>query len=52
MAKVVVEQDAAILGQIYPDAQRRIELNNEVGMDWGQRNFDSFPEVVMPNLSK
>jgi phenylpropionate dioxygenase-like ring-hydroxylating dioxygenase large terminal subunit len=52
MAKVVVEQDADILSKIYPDAPQKIKLNNEVGMDWVHRNFDSFPEVTMPNLSK
>ncbi|MBE9211269.1 Rieske 2Fe-2S domain-containing protein [Plectonema cf. radiosum LEGE 06105] len=51
-AKVVVEQDADILGKIYPNSQHKIKLNNEVGMDWVRRNFESFPEVVEPNLSK
>ncbi|NJM18634.1 MAG: Rieske 2Fe-2S domain-containing protein [Richelia sp. SM1_7_0] len=51
-AKVVVQQDADILGKIYPNSQQKIKLNNEVGMDWVKRNFDSFPEVVEPNLSK
>jgi phenylpropionate dioxygenase-like ring-hydroxylating dioxygenase large terminal subunit len=44
LAKVVVEQDAAILSKIYPGAPQKIKLNNEVGMDWVHRNFDSFPE--------
>lgn len=52
MAKVVVEQDAAILTKIYPDTQQKIKLNNEVGMDWVNRNFNSFPEIAAPNLSK
>ncbi|MBC6436291.1 Rieske 2Fe-2S domain-containing protein [Nostoc sp. HG1] len=51
-AKVVVEQDADILGKIYPNAPRKVKLNNEVGMDWVRRNFESFPEVATPNLSK
>ena len=51
-AKVVVDQDADILGKIYPDSPQKIKLNNEVGMDWVRRNFESFPEVVEPNLSK
>ncbi|MGF1677123.1 MAG: Rieske 2Fe-2S domain-containing protein, partial [Rivularia sp. (in: cyanobacteria)] len=51
-AKVVVEQDADILGKIYPNSQQKIKLNNEVGMDWVRRNFASFPEVIEPNLSK
>ncbi len=50
--KVVVDQDADILGKIYPDTPRKIKLNNEVGMDWVRRNFESFPAVVEPNLSK
>ncbi|MFG6101033.1 Rieske 2Fe-2S domain-containing protein [Leptothoe sp. EHU-05/26/07-4] len=51
-SKVVVEQDADILGKIYSDTPRKIKLNNEVGMDWVRRNFESFPTVVEPNLSK
>jgi Vanillate O-demethylase oxygenase C-terminal domain len=43
MAKVVVEQDVAILANIYPNAPQRIKLNNEVGMDWVHRNFENFP---------
>ncbi|MEA5451398.1 Rieske 2Fe-2S domain-containing protein [Leptolyngbya sp. CCNP1308] len=50
--KVVVEQDADILGKIYPDRPQKIKLNNEVGMDWVKRNFASFPAVVEPNFSK
>jgi phenylpropionate dioxygenase-like ring-hydroxylating dioxygenase large terminal subunit len=50
--KVVVEQDADILGKIYPNTPQKIKLNNEVGMDWVRRNFESFPNVVEPNLSK
>jgi phenylpropionate dioxygenase-like ring-hydroxylating dioxygenase large terminal subunit len=49
LAKVVVEQDAAILSKIYPGAQQKIKLNNEVGMDWVHRNFDSFPEHLPVN---
>lgn len=51
-AKVVVEQDADILGKIYPNTPQKIKLNNEVGMDWVRRNFESFPDIVEPNLSK
>lgn len=51
-AKVVVEQDTDILGKLYPDTPQRIKLNNEVGMDWVRRNFEQFPEVVAPNLSR
>lgn len=50
--KVVVDQDADILGKIYPNTPQKIKLNNEVGMDWVRRNFESFPRVVEPNLSK
>lgn len=49
---VVVEQDARILERIYADTPQRIKLNNEVGMDWVRRNFESFPAVVEPNLSR
>jgi phenylpropionate dioxygenase-like ring-hydroxylating dioxygenase large terminal subunit len=51
LAKVIVEQDADILGKIYADAPQKIKLDNEVGMDWVRRNFASFPNVVEPNFS-
>lgn len=51
-ARVVVDQDADILGKIYPDMPQKIKLNNEVGMDWVRRNFSSFPNVVEPNLNR
>jgi len=51
-AKVIVEQDTDILRKIYPNTSQKIKLNNEVGMDWVRRNFESFPEIVEPNLSK
>lgn len=51
-AKVIVEQDADILRKIYPNTPQKIKLNNEVGLDWVRRNFESFPEIVEPNLSK
>ncbi len=50
--KVVVDQDADILGKIYPDTPQKVKLNNEVGMDWVRRNFESFPEIVEPDLSR
>ncbi len=50
--RVVVNQDADILSKIYPDTPQKIKLNNEVGMDWVRRNFQSFPKVADPNLSK
>jgi phenylpropionate dioxygenase-like ring-hydroxylating dioxygenase large terminal subunit len=52
LANVVVDQDADILGKIYPNSPQRLKLNNEVGMDWVHRNFESFPAVVAPNLSR
>ncbi|MBW4518468.1 MAG: Rieske 2Fe-2S domain-containing protein [Scytolyngbya sp. HA4215-MV1] len=50
--KVVVDQDADILGKIYPNTPQKIKLNNEVGMDWVRRNFENFPAVVEPLLSR
>ena len=44
LSKVVVEQDAAILSKIYADAPQKIKLNNEVGMEWVKRNFDTWQE--------
>ena len=44
LSKVVVEQDAGILNKIYPDAPQKIKLNNEVGMDWVKRNFNTWQE--------
>jgi phenylpropionate dioxygenase-like ring-hydroxylating dioxygenase large terminal subunit len=49
-ARVVVEQDADILGKLYPDTPQKIKLNNEVGMDWVRRNFEHFPAITEPNL--
>jgi phenylpropionate dioxygenase-like ring-hydroxylating dioxygenase large terminal subunit len=51
-AKVVIEQDTDILRKIYPNPPQKIKLNNEVGMDWVRRNFESWPEIGEPNLSK
>lgn len=50
--QVAVEQDVDILAKLYGDAPQNIKLNNEVGMDWVRRNFDNFPKVVEPHLSK
>ena len=47
-----MDQDADILGKIYPNTPQKIKLNNEVGMDWVRHNFGSFPEIVKPNLSR
>jgi phenylpropionate dioxygenase-like ring-hydroxylating dioxygenase large terminal subunit len=49
---VVVDQDAKILNKIYANAPQRVKLNNEVGMDWVRRNFENFPAIVEPNLSR
>lgn len=60
LAKVIVDQDANILGKIYSDTPQKIKLNNEVGMDWVRRNYENFPATtypcseanVAPNLSR
>ena len=39
LVDVVVQQDADILGKIYANAPKKIKLNNEVGMDWVDRNI-------------
>ncbi len=52
LAKVVVDQDVDILGKIYADTPQKIKLNNEVGMDWVRRNYENFPAIVAPNLSR
>lgn len=51
-AKVITEQDAEILGKIYPANPQKMKLNNEVGMDWVRRNYKSWPEIIEPQLSK
>lgn len=51
-SKVVVDQDADILGKIYSDTPQKIKLNNEVGIDWVRRNFENFPNGVESNLSR
>ncbi|PSN12939.1 (2Fe-2S)-binding protein [filamentous cyanobacterium CCT1] len=40
--RVVVGQDADILGKLYPNAPQKLRLNNEVGMDWVRKNFEKF----------
>lgn len=52
LVEVVIEQDADILSKIYPNSPQNIKLNNEVGMDWVRRNFDSFPKVAQSNFSR
>ena len=44
MSRVVVEQDAGILNKIYADAPQKIKLNNEMGMDWVNRNFTTWEQ--------
>ena len=44
LMNVVVEQDADILNKIYSDAPQKIKLNNEVGMDWVNKNFANWQE--------
>lgn len=39
LSKIIVEQDSDILSKIYADAPKKIRLNNEVGIDWVDRNF-------------
>lgn len=52
LANTVVQQDADILSKLYANTPQKIKLNNEVGMDWVRRNFENFPNVVEPNLSR
>jgi nitrite reductase/ring-hydroxylating ferredoxin subunit len=51
LVDTVIQQDADILNKIYADAPQKVKLNNEVGMDWVRRNFESFPKVTAPNFS-
>lgn len=52
LVATVIEQDAEILTKLYQDQPQKIKLNNEVGMDWVRRNFESWPQVTQPNLSR
>jgi phenylpropionate dioxygenase-like ring-hydroxylating dioxygenase large terminal subunit len=52
LIEIVIEQDADILGKLYANTPQHIKLNNEVGMDWVRRNFENFPTLVEPNLSR
>lgn len=52
LAEVFVKQDVDILGKLYANTPTHIKLNNEIGLDWVRRNFESFPEDVAPNLSR
>jgi len=52
LASTIVEQDADILTKLYPAKPQQMKLNNEVGMDWVRRNFESWPAIATPNLSR
>lgn len=52
LVATVVEQDTDILSKLYQDQPQKIKLNNEVGMDWVRRNFESWPIVAESNLSR
>ncbi|MFH7026379.1 MAG: hypothetical protein ACHBN1_13470 [Heteroscytonema crispum UTEX LB 1556] len=52
LVEVFAKQDADILGKLYANTPQHIKLNNEIGIDWVRRNFESFPMVVEPNLSR
>lgn len=52
LVETVIEQDADILTKLYPAQPQKIKLNNEVGMDWVRRNFESWPAIAQPDLSK
>lgn len=42
LQRVVVEQDVNILSKTYSNTTKKIKLNNEMGMDWVNRNFDAW----------
>lgn len=52
VCKTVVDQDTEILTQLHTTHPKQIKLNNEIGMDWVRRNFENWPAVVEPNLSR
>ncbi len=52
LVNTVVKQDAEILNHLYADQPQRLKLNNEVGLDWVRRNYDSWPSIAEPNFSK
>ncbi|MCM2405582.1 Rieske 2Fe-2S domain-containing protein [Anabaena sp. PCC 7938] len=41
LAEIIIEQDIDILGKLYPNVPQHIRLNNEIGMDWVKRVFES-----------
>lgn len=52
LVATVIEQDADILTKLYQDQPQKIKLNNEVGMDWVRRNYESWPAISEPNFSR
>jgi hypothetical protein len=50
--ELTINETADILGKLYANTPQYIKLNNEIGIDWVRRNFESFPMVVEPNLSR
>ncbi|MEL6602600.1 MAG: Rieske 2Fe-2S domain-containing protein [Cyanobacteria bacterium J06614_10] len=52
LVATVVEQDVEILSKLYAAPPQKIKLNNEVGMDWVKRNFEHWPSIAEPNLSR
>lgn len=52
VCKTVIDQDTEILTQVDSSQPQKIKLNNEVGMDWVQRNYKSWPTVAAPNFSR
>jgi hypothetical protein len=41
LVDIVIQQDADILGKLYTNTVQHIKLNNEVGMDWVRRNYNT-----------
>lgn len=52
LVATVIEQDTNILEKLYADQPQRIRLNNEVGIDWVRRNYENWPAIAAPNLSR
>lgn len=52
LAEVFLKQDLDILSKLYAHSPRRLKLDNEIGIEWVQRNFASFPAVAAPSLSR
>lgn len=52
LSETIISQDVAILNRIYANQPQKIKLNNEVGMDWVRRNYESWPSIIGPDLSR